>query len=370
MSGEITLGGHKILEHTGVEGAGEVTLQNVTLGDSAVPSRSMNFRNRIINGNMRIDQRNSGSVTSPNKFPVDRFSVLHITDGGAFSAQQDSSVPIDFENSNSLKWTTTTAAASLTSTYHAIIRQRIEGNNVYDLHFGKATAKTITLSFWVKSSLIGTFGGSILNNGQTRCYPFSYTIDTADTWEYKTIIIPGDTDTSVNHWITDTRIGMEVFWSMGVGSDYRGTAGAWTSTPYQYTVANETSVIGTLNATWQITGAQLEKGSVATPFEHRPIGVELSLCQRYYCEVGGSYYGNNWSGYSSSAEIHFPVTMRVTPTCSLVSIDQSGSRFTTGTSGFYQGGYGSKNSVIFWPMAQASGGNDGYFADCTFDAEL
>ena len=115
---------------------------------------------------------------------------------------------------------------------------------------------------------------------------------------------------------------------------------------------------------------QLEKGTEAPSFEQRPYGLELSLCQRSYCEVQGTYYGNNWSGYSSSAQIHFPVTMRVVPTCSLVSMDQSGSRYITGSSGFWQGGSGPKNNVLFWTMAQFDGGNDGYFAQCTFDAEL
>ena len=251
----------------------------VTLSDKVIPANSFMFRNKVINGSMRIDQRNSGSaVTTANSFPVDRFSCLHITDG-AFSAQQDSSAPSGF--TNSIKWTTTTADTSLAATQHAMVIQRIEGNNIYDLGFGTASAKTITLSFWVKSSLTGTFGGSLMNGGQTRCYPYSYTISTADTWEHKSITIPGDTDTSIT-WLTTNGKGFEVFWSMGVGSDYDGTAGAWTSTPYQYSVTGAVSVMGTLNANWYITGVQLEVGSSATPFEHRPAGVELGLCQRYY----------------------------------------------------------------------------------------
>jgi hypothetical protein len=312
MPGTLKVGGNIIASHTGVEGAGTVTLGNVVLGDSAVPTNNYTFRNKIINGGMRIDQRNAGgAVTTANSYPVDRFSCLHITDG-AFSAQQDSSAPSGF--TNSIKWTTTTADTSFAATQHALVRQRIEGNNIYDLEFGTASAKTITLSFWVKSSLTGTFGGSLMNNGQTRCYPYSYTISTADTWEHKSITIPGDTDTSIT-WLTTNGVGLEVFWSMGVGSDYDGTAGAWTSTPYQYSVTGAVSVMGTLNANWYLTGVQLEIGSSATPFEHRPIGVELKLCKRYYATGRFSgllgYAGGRQSAFT---DVNFEVEMRATPT--------------------------------------------------------
>ncbi len=274
---------------------------------SSLPS----LRNLVINGDMRIDQRNAGAVTTANSYPVDRFSCLHITDG-AFSAQQDSSAPSGF--TNSIKWTTTTADSSLAATQHAIVRQRIEGNNTYDLGFGTTSAKTITLSFWVKSSLTGTFGGSLMNDGQIRCYPFSYTISTADTWEHKEITIPGDTDTSQT-WLTSNGIGLEIFWSMGVGEDYSGTAGAWTSTPYQYSFTGAVSVIGTPNANWYLTGVQLEEGTVATPFEHRPIGIELSLCQRYAHKMGvASLSKMRELDRARTGHYTFPFEMRATPT--------------------------------------------------------
>ena len=320
--------GNSVLSESG--GNVSLTAKNATVTGDFVPSEPMMFRNKIINGSMRIDQRNGGSaVTTANSFPVDRFSCLHITDG-AFSAQQDSSAPSGF--TNSIKWTTTTADTSLAATQHAIVLQRIEGNNIYDLGFGTASAKTITLSFWVKSSLTGTFGGSLMNNGQTRCYPYSYTISTADTWEHKSITIPGDTDTSIT-WLTTNGKGLEIFWSMGVGSDYDGTAGAWTSTPYQYSVTGAVSVMGTVNANWYLTGVQLEVGSSATPFEHRPAGVEFSLCKRYY-EIGyfsalGYVQG---ATYQSGGNVHW-YEKRAVPTLTWSSVRDGGTNNYSGTAG-------------------------------------
>jgi hypothetical protein len=229
------------------------------------------FRNRIINGDCRIAQRGTAAVTTDGAFPVDRFYVPFSTDG-AFSAQQDSSAPTGFVNS--VKFTTTTADASLGATQYAYLRQPIEGTNVSDLGFGTANAKTVTLSFWVRSSLTGTFGGALWNSAFNRSYPFTYTISVADTWEYKTITVAGDT---TGTWLTTNGIGINVGFSLGSGSTYSGTAGAWAAAGY-ITATGAVSVIGTLNATWYITGVQLEVGSVATPFERRPYGTELMLC--------------------------------------------------------------------------------------------
>jgi hypothetical protein len=240
------------------------------------------FRNRIINGDMRIDQRNAGAaVTSGSAFPVDRFLVPFSTDG-AFSAQRDSSAPAGFVNS--LKFTTTTADSSLSAAQFALIRHNIEGLNSGDLAWGTASAKAVTVSFWVRSSLTGTFGGALTNSAVNRSYVFEYAIAAADTWEYKTITIPGET---TGTWLTTNGVGIRLEFSMGAGSNFQGTAGSWTATS-QRTTAASVSVIGTLNATWQITGVQLEVGTVATPFERRPFGMELALCQRYFEFIAAS----------------------------------------------------------------------------------
>lgn len=239
-------------------------------------SNGLFFRNRIINGDMRIDQRNAGAaVTASGSYPVDRFFIVNGTDG-AFSAQQDSSVPTEFLNS--IKVTVTTADATLTTTQRLGCLQRIEGTNISDLAWGTANARAVTLSFWVRSSLTGTFGGSFRNSAANRSYPFTYSISVVDTWEYKTVTIPGDT---TGTWLTTTGTGIQVEFGLGAGPDVSGTAGAWAGANY-VSATGAVSVIGTLNATWYVTGVQIETGSVATPFERRPYGTELMLCQRYF----------------------------------------------------------------------------------------
>jgi hypothetical protein len=294
----------------------------VTFPDSTTQNTTdrYGFVNRIINGDMRIDQRNAGAaVTTSGAYPVDRFIMGNFTDG-AFSAQQDSSAPDGFVNS--LKITTTTADGTLTTTQALQLIQRIEGTNVSDLAWGTASAKTVTLSFWVRSSLTGTFGGALRNNGGNRSYPFTYSISSADTWEYKTVTVAGDTSGT---WLTTTGIGVIVSWGLGVGPDSSGTAGAWNANN-NTSATGAVSVIGTLNATWYVTGVQLEVGSVATPFERRPYTTELQLCQRYFQTLGG--FGSDTFCFlflaaargTGSAEarglVVFPVRMRTTPSIS------------------------------------------------------
>jgi len=281
---------------------------------------AFSFKNRIINGDMRIDQRNAGAaVTASGSFPVDRFAVGNSTDG-AFSAQQDSSAPAGFVNS--VKITTTTADGTLTTTQGLQFRQSIEGTNVADLGWGTANAKTVTLSFWVRSSLTGTFGGSLRNSANDRSYPFTYSISAADTWEQKSVTIAGDTSGT---WLTTTNVGMFVTWGLGVGPDRSGTAGAWAGTNY-VSATGAVSLIGTLNATWYVTGVQLEVGSVATPFERRPFGTELALCQRYYQKFRATAAGEIFSSGMMNATttsrnfIPFLVQLRTNPT----ALEQSG----------------------------------------------
>jgi hypothetical protein len=303
----------------------------VTFPDSTTQNTTdrYGFVNRIINGDMRIDQRNAGaSVTlaaGAITYTVDRFLGFEDTDG-AMTAQQDTSAPAGFVNS--LKFTTTTADASLSATQRVLAQQRIEGTNVADLGWGTANAKTVTLSFWVRSSLTGTFGGALQNNASTRTYPFTYSISTADTWEYKTVTIAGDTSGT---WLTTTGVGIQVNFGLGVGSTYSGTAGSWAGADYN-SATGAVSVVGTLNATWYITGVQLEVGSVATPFERRPYGAELMLCQRYYYRLTASSVGNLFgNGFSETTSlfnslVFFPVEMRAAPS----ALEQ------TGTAGDYE----------------------------------
>jgi hypothetical protein len=284
---------------------------------NAYSDGALSNRNKIINGAMVIDQRNAGAAVTAAGFSVDRFNVINTTDG-AFSAQQDSSAPVGFVNS--LKFTTTTADATLTTTQQANIQHAIEGTNISDLAWGTADAKAVTLSFWVRSSLTGTFGGALRNSGSSRAYPFTYTISSANTWEYKAVTIPGDT---AGTWLTTTGLGIGVAFGLGAGPDRSGTAGAWNSNN-NTSATGAVSVIGTLDATFYITGVQLEAGDTATPFEHRSYGQELALCQRYYYRaangtVNSLGLGVNYTSSYMMGAVYFPVTMRAIPTLNAAS---------------------------------------------------
>ena len=293
---------------------------NTATINTYTPTESnMGGKNRIINGDMRIDQRNAGaSVTpaAPNQYTVDRWKA-DISVSSKYSAQQSSTAPTGFVNSLLI---TSLSAYTVGSAERFCMTQNIEGLNVPDLAWGTANAKTITLSFWVRSSLTGTFGGAISNSAQNRSYPFTYTISSANTFEQKTITITGDTSGT---WLTTSGIGLRVIWGLGVGSTLSTTAGAWAAGEY-YSATGATSVVGTNGATWYITGAQLEVGSVATPFERRDYGRELMMCQRYYyLHVSGTTQaisvGSGFSATRVFGNVSFPVTMRTAPTISASS---------------------------------------------------
>ena len=298
---------------------------------------SPGWRNRIINGAMTIDQRNDGASVTPvaSQYFIDRFfAQLNVT--SKFSTQQQTATPpIGF---SSYLRVTSLSAYSVAAGDVAAIVQPIEGLNVSDLGWGTANAATVTVSFRVRSSLTGIFGGTIQNNGQARSYPFTYTISAANTWEEKTVTIPGDT---TGTWLTNNGIGIQIKFSMGSGSTFSGTAGAWSSSLFLQPTGS-TSVISTNGATWDVTGVQLERGTVATPFDYRSIGQELALCQRYYYRIKGSdtasntgTYGNgvSQSATAGRSAIIFPVPMRTFPS----ALEQSGTashyRVILGSSG-------------------------------------
>ena len=230
------------------------------------------FRNRLINGNMLINQRNTAVTASA--YTVDRW-ILNAVQNSKVTVQQSTAV-VPQGYTASLGVTSSSAYSVLAGDYF-VLSQPIEGFNVADLGWGTANAQTVTVSFWVRSSLTGTFGGSLMNNGANRCYPFSYSISAADTWEQKSITIPGDT---TGTWLTNNGVGIYTFFGLGAGSTFSGTAGAWAAANYR-SATGAVSVVGTSGATFYLTGVQLEAGSVATAFERRPYGTELMLCQRY-----------------------------------------------------------------------------------------
>jgi hypothetical protein len=244
-------------------------------------SNDFGLKNRIINGAMVIAQRGTSAVTvnaatGSAYYGVDRFFGQGQATDGVFTMQQSSTSPAGF--SNSLVVTVTTADASLGATQVYQVVQPIEAYNTNDLAWGTASASTVTLSFWVRSSVTGTFGGSLFNSTAARSYPFSYSISSANTFEQKTITITGDTSGT---WAGTNGVGIYVIFGLGVGSTYSGTAGAWAGTQYN-SATGATNLMATNGATFYITGVQLEKGSTATSFDYRPYGTELALCQRYF----------------------------------------------------------------------------------------
>jgi hypothetical protein len=278
---------------------------------------AFSFKNRIINGDMRIDQRNAGASLTVNDaaafYAVDRFECQGQSGDGVYTAQRSTTVPAGFNNS--LAITVTTADASIGATQSYMIRQRIEGFNVADLGFGSANAKTVTISFWVRSSLTGTFGGALINGSFNRAYPFSYTISAADTWEQKSVTIAGDT---TGTWNTDNSTGFVVSFSLGAGSSRVGTAGAWAGSNLQG-ATGQVNLIGTNGATFFLTGVQLEVGSVATPFERRPYGTELYLCQRYFYKTDALGVGPANTADAVVFLQSFPQVMRAAPTTTAVA---------------------------------------------------
>jgi hypothetical protein len=286
-------------------------------------------RNRIINGAMVIDQRNAGaSVTPANSYTLDRWQGV-VSQTGKFTVQQNAgSVTPPSGYKNYLGVTSSSAYSVLTGDYF-MISQRIEGYNFADLMFGTASAQTFTFSFWVRSSLTGTFGGSFQGaaSATLRSYPFSYTISSANTWEQKTITVAGDTFT--NTWDSTNEIGLFVNFGLGAGASASGTVGTWASANYA-NATGATSVVGTSGATWYVTGIQLEQGSTATPFERRLYGMELANCQRYF-EVK-DYATNTFrlgvvyqNGAGANGYQEFVVTKRANPSISWTS--NGGGRF-------------------------------------------
>jgi len=235
------------------------------------------FKNRIINGAMIIAQRGTTPTSTNLWYPADRFR-LAVSNSSKVNLSQSTTAPTGFVNSI---LATSLAATTVGSTDAYEVSQQIEGYNIADLAWGTASAATVTLSFWVRSSLTGTFGGVLENNGNTRAYPFSYTINSANTWEQKTITVAGDTSGT---WLTDNSRGIIIRWSLGCGSTYLNTANAWVAGDY-YSVTGETKLVATSGATWHLTGVQLEKGSTSTAFDYRSYGHEFQLCQRYFQSV-------------------------------------------------------------------------------------
>jgi hypothetical protein len=300
---------------------GTVTTPSVTFSDASTQTAAASpyvLKNRIINGAMVIDQRNAGASVTPanGAYTIDRWYVAQTAGASKFSVQQNAASvtpPATFTN---YLGATSLSAYTIAATDQYALRQLIEGYNVADLAYGTASAKTTTLSFWVYSSLTGTFGGALYNQANNKSYVFSYTISAANTWQQISITVPGDTATAL---ASTNSAALLINLSIGYGTTYSTSfTGTWVSGFYG-SVTGATSVVGTNGATFYITGVQLEVGSTATPFERRLYNQELANCQRYYFNDFTYCQGSFYSTTGIVGTNRLPVTMRASPSVSLTS---------------------------------------------------
>lgn len=288
------------------------------------------FRNKLHNGAFLINQRATSTSTivpstDDNAVRFDRWKYRNSVQGnGQFSVELSTDVPTG-EFYYSHKATVTTANTATSSDRVYCIGQAVEGYNFIDTAWGTAQAKPVTVSFWIKSSIPGTYSLGFMNLDASRGYAAEYTINSANTWEYKSVTVPGCVDGT---WQKGSSIALQLWWMIGASPSRSVQPNQWAVLNSHGSV-NNTNWIGTSGATLYMTGCQLEIGTKATPFEHRPVGLELSMCQRYYFKPSQGY--TDWIAfqYGSNAYsvIPLPVPMRAAPTV----VDISGSTW-------YQGG--------------------------------
>jgi hypothetical protein len=302
--------------------------QAVALAQQASTGVSQGFKNRIINGAMTIAQRGTSAVTTDGSFPVDRFQVQ--VQNANLSLVQSSTAPAGFNFSTAITVTSTTSSDP---NDRSGFFQFIEGFNTADLGFGTANAKTITVSFWARSTVAGTYSGNLSNNTGTRTYIFTYTL-AANTWTYVTATIAGDTGGT---WVGATNgLGLVVRAIMlNCGSNFQGTAGSWIAGDARGTSGSTYLATTNSGAVVNITGVQLEVGSTATSFDYRPYGTELQLCQRYYAFGGNSFFGSYGGSSSGVIMLFYKVSMRATPTITSTLAGSSGSGVSTEVGNIY-----------------------------------
>lgn len=288
------------------------------LGSSALLPAGLGFRNKVINGAMVVAQRGTAAVTgsASAQYPVDRFVVYNGT--GTVTFQQSSVAPTGFSNSIVA---TVTGTGSYGTGGYTEIGHHIEGYNVADLAWGTAGAKPVVLSFWCRSSVTGSYNVAFQNGAQNRSYVATFTVSAANTWEYKTIYVNGDT---TGTWTTDNTAGLKIWFNLGMGTNYDTTGNVWGA-------GNLGSTSGTVDfaansgATFYLTGFQLEQNYQPTPFEQRPIGIELQLCQRYYWKWVSANSGDVYVasyipvGGRMNFTVPLPVPMRTRPTSATLS---------------------------------------------------
>jgi hypothetical protein len=361
-----------------------VSGESITFADSSVQNTAatgFGFKNRIINGAMVIDQRNAGASVvfgTGSLFPVDRFKTYN-TVGSGSTVQRSTTAPAGFVNSMLF---TVGTGASPSAADECIFFQPIEGFNVADLGFGTASASSVTVSFQVRSSVTGTYAFRLRNQAGNRSYVATYTVNSANTFETKSVTIPGDT---TGTWLTNNSVGILLTFDLGSGSNYNTTAGAWQAGDFTRT-SGCVNFIATSGATFYITGVQLEKGSTATSFDYRDYGRELIMCQRYFersYNIGAATgtFTNGFIGFNTPltatsdipSNILFKVTKRDTPTVVVYNAVSGASgaayRASDGTSISVTGiNYVGTNGVGQFTLASGSVNN--YLIHYTASSEL
>ena len=294
---------------------GVVNADLMTTSDGVSSSGLYGFKNRILNGQMVIDQRNAGAaVTSSGSFAVDRWFFNNATDG-TLSVQQSTDVPSGSGFKYPLKMTATAGDGTIGASQYCNLQHRIEGFNFADTGFGASGASAVTLSFWVKATVAGNYSVALYNGAENRINPQQFSVLASNTWEQKTITYAGDTSGT---WLTTNGVGANVTFYPALGSNFLGSAG-WNAGG-TFGVTGQSNAIASNANIFAITGVQLEKGSTATSFDYRPYSAELAMCQRYYYKAnstGGNVlfgFGYNTATTESAFGISLPVTMRSIPT--------------------------------------------------------
>ncbi len=301
-------------------------------------STPLGNRNMVINGASMVSQRRGTSTftlnqaSSPN-YIIDRYKCWAVG-GGSLTIQQSSDAPAGFQNSLMLTvGTTDTDALSQNGPYY-IFQHRIEGYDTRRLNMGQSNAQSSTLSFWVKSDVVGTYGVMLNNGSQNRCYTREFSVSVADTWEYKTVTYPGDT---TGTWLHNQNDGVQLNWCLASGANYQGTANQW-NTAWRDHTSNQVNFMATSGNKIRFTGIQLEKGTTATEFEHRTYQEELARCQRFYQDIpANSSVYVPMNGSYARINVIFPTTMRAVPSITLTPSWDGGSGTIYGCM-FYKSG--------------------------------
>lgn len=343
-----------------VDGSNGLVFNDATTQTTA--ASGFGFKNRIINGAMNIWQRGTNfpqtGLSFGSVYLADRFYIESTNSTAAATWSQVQDAPAGFTYSLKQTVTATQAAPTATGHYYGLCQQ-IEGYNFADLAYGTAQAASAVLSFWVKSSVTGTFSASFILTGGTpgeKTYPFTYTIAASNTWTQVIINIPGNTSTAPTSVTIGAAARVEFYTLLSAGYA-TGTAGTWNTnaSANQYASTQGVNLFATSGATWQITGVQFEKGSTATAFDYRPYSAELQLCQRYFIKsfepgtapANGAAAGINgtFTAYNATNSygivLTYPVQMRSVPTVAFYGVNGA-----TGVWDVYKGaGWGASTST-------------------------